>query len=199
MKFINIIRRNFSRAGSTAMMLGLAANALANPTGLTVSSGSASVSQSGSQLTITASQNAFLNWNTFNIAAGETTIFKQPSAASIVWNKVNDPNPSQIFGKLQANGIVVLLNSSGFYFGPNSFCERRRAGRLHGELCAAGKRRRTLGVSTDRRRWQASSTTATSRSATADRPFSSPTGLRIMERWWRRMERSDWPPDKPCC
>ena len=31
------------------------------------------------------------------------------------------PNPSQIYGTLQANGIVVLLNSSGFYFGPNSF------------------------------------------------------------------------------
>jgi filamentous hemagglutinin family protein len=117
MKFISFNRH----VVSTVIMLDLAANAPANPTGLTVSSGSASVSQSGSQLTITASQNAFLNWNTFNIAAGETTIFKQPSAASIVWNKVNDPNPSQIFGKLQANGIVVLLNSSGFYFGPNSF------------------------------------------------------------------------------
>ena len=38
-----------------------------------------------------------------------------------MWNRVNDPNPSQIFGSLQANGVVVLLNSSGFYFGPNSF------------------------------------------------------------------------------
>ena len=117
MNFISLIRR----VVLTAMMLGLAANVPANPTGLTVSSGSASTHQSGSQLTITASQNAFLNWNTFNIAAGETTIFKQPSASSIVWNRVNDPNPSQIFGNLQANGIVVLLNSSGFYFGPNSF------------------------------------------------------------------------------
>ena len=63
----------------------------------------------------------FSTGNHFNIAAGETTIFKQPSATSIVWNRVNDPNPSQIFGNLQANGVVVLLNSSGFYFGPNSF------------------------------------------------------------------------------
>jgi filamentous hemagglutinin family protein len=103
------------------MILGVAADAPANPTGMTVSAGTAGISQSGSQMTITASQNAFLNWNTFNIASGETTIFKQPSASSIVWNRVNDPNPSQIFGSLQANGVVVLLNSSGFYFGPNSF------------------------------------------------------------------------------
>ena len=38
-----------------------------------------------------------------------------------MWNRINDPNPSQIFGSLQANGVVVLMNSSGFYFGPNSF------------------------------------------------------------------------------
>ncbi len=38
-----------------------------------------------------------------------------------MFNRINDPNPSQIFGSLQANGIVVLMNSSGFYFGPNSY------------------------------------------------------------------------------
>ena len=99
----------------------LAAEAPANPTGMTVASGSASTSQNGSQFTITASQNAQINWQSFNIAPGETTVFNQPSAASIVWNRINDQNPSQIFGNLQANGVVVLLNSSGFYFGPHSF------------------------------------------------------------------------------
>jgi len=117
------LRRNVAlRCAVTGVMIfGVAANAPANPTGMTVASGTASVHQSGSQLTVTASQNAFLNWQTFNIAAGETTAFRQPSASSVVWNRVNDPNPSQIFGNLQANGVVVLLNSSGFYFGPNSF------------------------------------------------------------------------------
>ena len=94
---------------------------LANPTGMTVGSGTATLSQSGPQLTIRTSQNANLNWQSFNIAAGETTIFQQPTAQSIVLNHINDPNPSQIFGSLQANGIVVLMNSAGFYFGPNSY------------------------------------------------------------------------------
>jgi filamentous hemagglutinin family protein len=117
------LRRNVALRSvvTAAMIFGLAANTMANPTGLTVSSGVATVHVNGSQFTITASQNAFLNWKSFNIASGETTIFKQPSASSVVWNRINDPNPSQIFGSLQANGIVVLLNSSGFYFGPNSF------------------------------------------------------------------------------
>ena len=103
------------------MVLLLTRSAQANPTGMTVTSGTASAQSSGPQLTVTAGNNAFLNWQSFNIGAGETTTFKQPSAASVVWNRINDPNPSQIFGTLQANGVVVLLNSSGFYFGPNSF------------------------------------------------------------------------------
>ncbi len=94
---------------------------LANPVGLTVQNGSVSTVANGNQLTITASHNSFLNWQSFNIAPGETTTFIQPSATSLVWNRINDQNPSQIYGNLNANGIVVLMNQSGFYFGPNSF------------------------------------------------------------------------------
>ena len=109
------------RCALATMLVGLLAqNLLATPTGMTVGSGSASVTTAGSQTTITASQNAFLNWQSFNIGASETTTFVQPSAASIVWNRINDPNPSRILGNLNANGTVVLMNSSGFFFGPNS-------------------------------------------------------------------------------
>src|ERR1700690_3682203 len=111
----------FRRMVTGILTLGVALNAPANPHGMTVQRGFATATVNGSQLTIATSQNAFLNWQSFNIAAGETTIFQQPSASSIVWNRINDANPSQIFGSLQANGVVVLLNSSGFYFGPNSF------------------------------------------------------------------------------
>lgn len=111
----------FRRLVAAVLTLGVALDAPANPTGMTVHGGSAIATVNGSQLTITTSQNASLNWQSFNIAAGETTIFQQPSSTSIVWNRINDQNPSQIYGSLQANGIVVLLNSSGFYFGPNSF------------------------------------------------------------------------------
>ena len=112
----------FRRLVAAVLMLGVALDATANPTGMTVHGGSATAASSGSQLTVTTtSQSAFLNWQSFNIAAGETTIFQEPSTTSIVWNQINNANPSQIYGNLQANGIVVLLNSSGFYFGPNSF------------------------------------------------------------------------------
>lgn len=105
-----------------AVLLGLASSTgYAGPQGMTVVSGSAHATQHGSVLQITTSQNAFLQWNSFNIAAGETTVFNQPSASSIVFNYIRSGNPTTIFGSLQANGIVVLENQSGFYFGPNAF------------------------------------------------------------------------------
>ena len=91
----------------------------ANPTGGTVTQGTAIISGSGTpQVTINqTSPNAFISWQGFNIGAGETTTFVQPSSTSVAWNQINDLNPSQILGNLNANGYVVLQNSSGFYVG----------------------------------------------------------------------------------
>ncbi|MEI8288653.1 MAG: filamentous hemagglutinin N-terminal domain-containing protein [Verrucomicrobiota bacterium] len=104
-----------------AMIFAFTFRALANPAGLTVVSGTAATQATGSQLNINTSQRAFLNWQSFNIAPGERTVFNQPNAYSVVVNQINGQSASQIYGSLQANGIVVLMNSSGFYFGPNSF------------------------------------------------------------------------------
>jgi filamentous hemagglutinin family protein len=103
------------------MAFGTACRALANPQGMTVQSGSATASSTGSQLNITTSQNTTLNWQSFNIGNGETIIFHQPNAGSVVWNNIGGQSASQIFGSLQANGIVVLINPNGLYFGPDSF------------------------------------------------------------------------------
>jgi len=104
----------------TALIFGWNNFLFANPTGMTVVSGSASAQQSGAQLNVTTSQAALLNWSSFNIQQGETTTFLQPSANSVVLNEIGGANPSQIFGNLNANGTVILANANGFYFGPNS-------------------------------------------------------------------------------
>jgi len=93
---------------------------LANPTGMTVRLGSATAQTSGAQLNVTVSQVAFLNWSSFDIQAGETTTFIQPSANSVVFNEIGGASASQIYGNLNANGTVILANANGFYFGPNS-------------------------------------------------------------------------------
>ncbi|HKW30054.1 MAG TPA: filamentous hemagglutinin N-terminal domain-containing protein, partial [Verrucomicrobiae bacterium] len=90
----------------------------ANPVGGTVTQGAATFNTSGSQLTINqVSANALINWQTFNIAAGETTTFNQPSASSVTWNYINDPNASSINGNINAIGYVVLQNPNGFSVG----------------------------------------------------------------------------------
>jgi filamentous hemagglutinin family protein len=103
----------------TMMILAIMAEsgARANPTGGTVSQGTATFNNSGSHLTVTTSDRAFINWQTFNIVPGETTSFVQPSSSSVVWNQINDPNPSEILGNLNANGYVILQNQSGFFVG----------------------------------------------------------------------------------
>jgi len=93
---------------------------LANPTGMSVMSGSATAQQLASQLNVTVSQAAILNWQSFDISAGQTTLFLQPSANSVLLNVIGGANPSQIFGSLKANGTVILENANGFYFGPDS-------------------------------------------------------------------------------
>ncbi len=88
---------------------------------MTVVGGTAVATQNGSTLSIQTSDRTFLNWNSFNIAAGETTRFVQPGPGSVVFNQIGGNSPSQIFGRLEANGQVVLANPNGFYFGPTAF------------------------------------------------------------------------------
>ncbi len=96
-----------------------------HPAGPTVSQGSASFSTQGSQFTIQTSDRAAINWQSFNIGVGQTTTFLQPSSSSVVWNRINDPNPSQLLGTLNANGYVVLQNQAGFYIGGQAVLNAR--------------------------------------------------------------------------
>ncbi|MGA2869614.1 MAG: filamentous hemagglutinin N-terminal domain-containing protein, partial [Verrucomicrobiota bacterium] len=117
-KFIDA--RQWISFAALSFLAGSVADTLANPTGLTVTAGSAIAQQIGSQLNITVSQLAILNWQSFNIGAGQTTSFLQPSSSSTVFNEIGDANPSRIYGNLNANGTVILANANGLYFGPNS-------------------------------------------------------------------------------
>ena len=92
----------------------------ANPSHPVVTKGAASFSTQGPQLTIHTTGNALINWSSFNIGTGQSTTFVEPSATSVVWNHISDPNPTQILGHLDANGYVVLQNQSGFYIGGNA-------------------------------------------------------------------------------
>ena len=94
----------------------VANNAL--PTNPNVTSGSATFNQTTNQLTINQSTDKLItNWSSFNIGKDATVTFNQPSSLSSALNRVNSNDPSYIFGKLNANGQVILLNQSGVIFG----------------------------------------------------------------------------------
>lgn len=83
-----------------------------------VTSGAASAATAGSTLTVNqASQSATLNWQSFNIAAGNTVRFLQPGTGAVALNQIWDSSPTQIFGALDANGHVFLINQNGIVFG----------------------------------------------------------------------------------
>jgi filamentous hemagglutinin family protein len=96
--------------------------ALAQPTGAQAIYGSATLSQSGSRLTVTTQNGAganysAINWQSFGIPAGSSTWFAQPASSSTSINRVTGPDPSAIFGSLGSNGRLVLVNPAGITVG----------------------------------------------------------------------------------
>src|SRR5690242_14994232 len=103
----------------SALMLS-PSSALANPQGGQVVGGQASIQGQGTNsVTVTqGTANAIINWNTFNIGAGERTQFIQPSASSIALNRVvGGLGPSYLRGLLTANGQIFLVNPNGVLIG----------------------------------------------------------------------------------
>ncbi len=91
------------------------------PTGGQVNAGQASISQSGSTMTVNqTSQRAVVDWNSFNVGKDAQVNFQQPNAQSSTLNRVNEAQPSHIFGRITATGQVVLVNPQGVYFGKTS-------------------------------------------------------------------------------
>lgn len=104
--------------GGTAWAVDPAVNAL--PTGGQIVSGAGSINQSGNTLTVNQSTGQMIaNWSSFNIGSGSTVNFVQPSTSSVALNRVAG-GVSQIFGALNANGQVILINPNGIVFGPSS-------------------------------------------------------------------------------
>jgi len=87
------------------------------PAGLQVVQGEASVATQGALMTVKNSNNAILNWQSFNIGGAAGVHFQQANAASKVLNRVVGHDPSAILGSLTSNGQVWLLNPNGVLFG----------------------------------------------------------------------------------
>ncbi len=96
-----------------------ASNAL--PTGGAVVSGNVNMVTSAATMNINqASSKSVINWNTYNIGSAATVNYNFANAGSSSLNRVLSNNPSEIYGKLNANGKVILVNPNGIVFGSGS-------------------------------------------------------------------------------
>ena len=95
---------------------------LAAPQGGIIAAGDGSIQVPDSSTTTIQqnSQSLVINWDSFNLAAGESVNFIQPSSSAAALNQIFDQNPSQIFGSINANGRVFLSNPNGLIFGAGS-------------------------------------------------------------------------------
>jgi filamentous hemagglutinin family protein len=89
----------------------------AHPTGGAVVAGSGSISQSASTTTIDqSSQRVAINWRSFNVGSQQTVDVVQPSASAVALMRVSSPNPSQVAGRIDSNGQVIIVNQTGITF-----------------------------------------------------------------------------------
>ncbi|WP_337182396.1 MBG domain-containing protein [Shinella sp.] len=104
---------------STAMVSvnlpGAPAHADDLPTGGSVAAGSATIGASGGNgLVINqTSANAVINWQSYNIGAGNTVTYVQPDTNAAILNRVTGSATTTIAGQLSANGQVYIVNPNG--------------------------------------------------------------------------------------
>lgn len=114
--FCSTPRRKLYMAIAAQMIV--TAGAHASPNGGTVVGGDGIIEQSGLDTTITQNTDHLaIDWESFNIAAEERVQFIQPDADSVALNRILGNEASQIFGRLDANGHVILMNPNGVLFG----------------------------------------------------------------------------------
>ncbi len=110
------------RTAIPVTLLGLPVTPQAGPEGGVVTAGSGTVARPDARTTNIQqhSQNLILNWDSYNVQANEAVNYRQPNANAQALNRILDHNPSQIFGQINANGKVLLVNPNGVFFKPGA-------------------------------------------------------------------------------
>jgi len=91
------------------------------PEGATIQAGQGWIDATGNVMNVNQwTDQMIVDWISFCIAHGYTVNFLQPGSDSIALNRVTGGSISEIFGNLNANGRVWLLNPNGILFGPTA-------------------------------------------------------------------------------
>ena len=103
------------------VLFSLSSALIANPTGEQLVHGEAIfLRPSNNELQIhQQNDQAIIEWNDFSIDANELTKFIQPNSDSVMLNRVVGHEISKLYGTLEANGRIVLINPNGVIVGEN--------------------------------------------------------------------------------
>ncbi len=103
---------------SVLLMLSYTPPAYSAPEGGVVRAGTAQIIEDGNRTLIQQSSNrAIIDWRGFSIKSDEQVRFAQPSVKASTLNRVTGSQISNIQGRLDANGQVLLINPNGIIFG----------------------------------------------------------------------------------
>lgn len=88
------------------------------PTNGNIVSGSGAINTIGNTMNINTTTNkAVIQWGGFDVGSNATVNFNMPNATSSVLNHVMGNAASQIYGSINSNGHVYIVNQNGIYFG----------------------------------------------------------------------------------
>ena len=91
------------------------------PMGAQVVAGQVNVAQSGAAMTLTqGTKNAIVNWQSFNLGAGENLRLAQSGADAALLARVTGGDPTALLGALKADGKLFLINPKGIVVGPGA-------------------------------------------------------------------------------
>lgn len=116
-------KTSFFKAKILSVFVGglMSSVAIASPTNGAVTAGQAVINQNELITNINqSSQNAAINWQSFNVGKNETVNFHQPNAQSVTLNRVIGNERSVIDGAMNANGKVFIQNEHGTLIGKNA-------------------------------------------------------------------------------
>lgn len=96
--------------------------AFSAPQGGEIVSGSGNIQTPDSHITVVnqQSQTLSINWQSLNLSADELLRFEQPNSNAAALNYILDQRPSEILGRIDANGRVYLMNPNGIIFGESA-------------------------------------------------------------------------------
>lgn len=116
-KFLSIHNHCSKSKLALAIQILMCCEAIAAPIGGEIVGGTGTITQQGSETAIIQdTERLAIDWQNFDVGKDERVTFVQPGQSAIALNRILSDKGSEILGKIDANGHVILVNPQGVVF-----------------------------------------------------------------------------------